>query len=229
MRHHVLPSSSAVILSRDSGRLTPLKVLPFAPLYSPGSPHHFPSLLPFDRAPNPEQSLAGTARYRGRNSELPGEPASSCLPSLAIPFPRARAHLLMPLLDLFVPRKPCPRAHPSSPALVPSLFARRGHQRKRGRTTRWSPCSPNRAASPRVPAASEDPLEALLPFSGSSPATVCHSPATPSGEVNPSPSGPLDRDLVATIRTLAEPVRASWKLPHQHPLSAPIANCHLAP
>ena len=144
----------------------------------PRVPASFSLFAPFRSCPQPR----AIAR---RNCSVPrpklGAPrrTGEFLPPLSgysiSPCPCASANATS---QLVCPQEPVPCAHPSSPALVLSPFARRGHQRKRGRTTRWSPCSPNRAASPHVPAASEDPLEALLPFSGSSPATVCHSPAS---------------------------------------------------
>ena len=162
-------------------------------------------------------------------SPFPGEGAGARRPPCcSLPSP-CQCEPPKALSRVFYPQEPVPRAHPSSPAPVPSPFARRGHQRKRGRTTRWSPCSPNRAVSPRVPAASEDPLEALLPFSGSSPATVHHSPATPSGKQTLAPREPLDLDLAVEVRSLTRSGIGHSQLATSAFLSAPITRRHLAP
>ena len=97
--------------------LLPLKASNLLFIFPFGSSLHFAS--------QPEQSLTGDPWNRRCSSPDSATVAAPRHSFLALSPPRGRAHLLMPLPDLFVPRNPCP-ARIRARRRVPRLRSRAG-------------------------------------------------------------------------------------------------------
>ena len=159
-------------------------------------------MLSFYRAPNPEQSLAGTARYRGRNTEFPGEPAGPCLPSDAIPFPRGLALLLNPLLSDFC--RSFDRVKLTGASAFVAVLHRRSWTRE---VTPVLPLtSPRRAASRGVLAEPRTALHRRFHLRREATPPWSTSPATNVGEPPLSLFYPLDLDpMIHVVLSRASP------------------------